>query len=90
MMRWMRDTFEFDQPYKQTENKMQVTEKIWSNKYDQACVTVGILRQVMHCKQKKRRLPTWDLPLSNSMNGTARCSLTLKNIKMCLKYEKII
>lgn len=25
-MRWIRDTFEFDQQYKQTEGKMQVTE----------------------------------------------------------------
>ena len=28
MVRWMRGTFEFDQPYKQTEGKMQVTGKI--------------------------------------------------------------
>ena len=27
-------TFEFDQPYKQTENKMQVTGKISSNRGD--------------------------------------------------------
>ena len=27
MVRWMRDTFELDQPYKQTESKKQVTEK---------------------------------------------------------------
>ena len=32
MVRWMRGTFEFDQPYKQTEGKMQVTGKIYSNK----------------------------------------------------------
>ena len=32
MARWLSDTFEFDQPYKQAENKMQVTGKISSNK----------------------------------------------------------
>ena len=31
-MRWIRDTFEFDQQYKQAEGKMQVTGKISSNK----------------------------------------------------------
>ena len=33
-MRWIKGTFEFDQPYKQTESKMQVEEKISSNKLD--------------------------------------------------------
>ena len=32
MVIWMRDTFEFDKPYEQTESKMQATEKILSNK----------------------------------------------------------
>ena len=32
IVRWMRGTFEFDQPYKQAESKMQVTGKISSNK----------------------------------------------------------
>ena len=31
MVRWMRVTFEFDQPYKHTESKMEVTGKISSN-----------------------------------------------------------
>ena len=34
MVRLMRDTFELDQPYKQAESKVQVTEKIPSNKKD--------------------------------------------------------
>ena len=34
MVRWMRGTLESDQPYKQTESKMQVTGKISSNKQD--------------------------------------------------------
>ena len=49
MVRWMRGAFEFDQPYKQTEKKMQVTGKISSS------ATVGMLRKVVQCKQKKRR-----------------------------------
>ena len=32
IVRSMRNTFEFDQPYKQAESKMQVTGKISSNK----------------------------------------------------------
>ena len=32
MVRQMRGTFEFDQPYKQTKSKMQVTGKISSSK----------------------------------------------------------
>ena len=32
IVRWMRGTFEFDQPYKQAESKMQVTGKISSSK----------------------------------------------------------
>ena len=31
MVRWMRVTFEFDQPYKHAESKMQVTGKTSSN-----------------------------------------------------------
>ena len=65
----MGGTFEFDQPYKQTESKMQ------------ACVTVGMHRRVTLCKQKKRRWHTGDTLLANSINGTARCLLTLKNMK---------
>ena len=30
----MRGRFEFDQPYKQKESKMQVTVTIWNNKQD--------------------------------------------------------
>ena len=75
----MSSTFEFDQPYKQTESKMQVTRFEAISKIK--LVTVAMLRQVILCKQKKRRWPTQDLTLTNSTNGTARCSLTLKNIK---------
>ena len=32
MLRWMSDTFEFNQSQKQTESKMEVTRKISSNK----------------------------------------------------------
>ena len=32
IVRWMRGAFEFDEPYKQTESKMQVTGKISSNR----------------------------------------------------------
>ena len=32
MVRWVRDTSEFNQPYKQTESKKQVKVKISSNK----------------------------------------------------------
>ena len=32
LLRWLRGTFEYDQPYKQTESEMQVTGKISSNK----------------------------------------------------------
>ena len=31
IVKWKRDTFEFDQPYKQVESKMQVTWKISSD-----------------------------------------------------------
>ena len=34
MVRWMRGIFEFDQQYKQTESKMQVTGKNSSNNKD--------------------------------------------------------
>ena len=50
MVKWMRDTFEFDQPYKQSESKMQVTGKISSNKEDYACVTVKSFKHVNQCK----------------------------------------
>ena len=45
------------------------------------CVTVGMLRQVILCKTKKQQRPAQDPPFVNSANGTARYSLTLKNIK---------
>ena len=45
-------------------------------------VTVGRLRQVIQCKQKKHRWPTRDPPLTNSTNPTTKCSLTFKNIKV--------
>ena len=61
----MRGKHEFDQPHKQTESKIQVTGKISNNKKDLACVTVGMLRQVILCTQKKQRRPTWDPPLAN-------------------------
>ena len=70
MVRWMRNTFEFDQPYKQAQSEMQVQGKIPSDKQDYACVTVGMLRKVIQCKQKRWRWPTRDLHLAN-------CSLTL-------------
>ena len=50
MARWMKSRTEFDQPYKQS--KVQVTGKILSNKLGQACVTVGMFRQVIQCKLK--------------------------------------
>ena len=34
MVRWMRDTFEFDQPNVQGNSKMQITKKTSSNKQD--------------------------------------------------------
>ena len=34
MVEWVRDIFEFDQPYKQRESKMQVTGEIPSNTYN--------------------------------------------------------
>ena len=51
-------------------------------------MTVGMLRQVILCKQKKGRWPTSDPPLANSLNGSARCSLTLKKYKIVLKIRK--
>ena len=57
----MKSTFEFDQPYKQTESKLQETEN------------VGMLRQVIHYKRKKQRWPKGNLSLTNSTNGTANC-----------------
>ena len=46
MVRWMRDTLELDQPYKQIESKMQVALKISSIKMKpmEAYVTVKMLR----------------------------------------------
>ena len=38
MVRSIRGTFEFNQPYKLTESKMQVTEKISSNKQNYVTV----------------------------------------------------
>ena len=81
MVRWLKDTFEFNQPHKQPEGKIQVTGKISRNNKD--CVTAGMLRKVILCKQKKRRWPTRDLPLANLTNGTARGSFAIKNIKYC-------
>ena len=34
MVEWIRETFEFDQPYKQRERKMGVKGKVLSNKQD--------------------------------------------------------
>ena len=77
MVRSIRGTFEFNQPYKLTESKMQVTENISS--YKQTCVTVWMFRQVIQCKQKKQRQPTQKPCLANFTNETAMCSLILKN-----------
>ena len=48
------------------------------------CDCIGMLRQVISCKQKKRRWPTQDPPLANSAIATAWYSLTL------LKKYKIV
>ena len=77
MVRSIRGTFEFNQPYKLTESKMQVTEKISSNK--QNYVTLWMFRQVIQCKKKKQRQPTQKSCLANFTNETAMCSLILKN-----------
>ena len=43
-------------------------------------MTVGMPREVILCKEKKRRRLTFDPLLANSTNGTATCLLTLKKI----------
>ena len=55
--------FELDQPYKQTESKMLVTGKISTNK---------VRLSLCDCRNAQGKY-------ANSINGTARCSLTLKN-----------
>ena len=47
-----------------------------------------MLRQVIQCKQKNGRWPTWDPPTAKSTNGTARCSLTLEKQKIVFKIRK--
>ena len=47
-----------------------------------------ILKKVIQCKQNKWRQPTLDPPIANLKNGTARCSLTLKNKKIVFKIRK--
>ena len=50
---------------------------------------MGMLRQVIQCKQKKWRWPTQDPHLANSTNETVRCSLTLKKKKKKIIVFKI-
>ena len=52
-------------------------------------LTVGMLGQVFQCKQKKRRWPTRGPPLAHSINRTAKCSLTLKKLKIVFKIRKV-
>ena len=49
----MKDTSEFDQPYKQKESKIQVTRKIWSKLYD--CGNAQISNPVNTKKKKKKK-----------------------------------
>ena len=46
--------------------------------YKQSKNTTNREDLVIQTKQKNWRWHTQDLPLTNSINGTARCSLTLK------------
>ena len=60
MVKWMRGTLEFDQPYKQTETKMHETRR-------QAISEINL------SKQKKWTWPILVPPLANSKNETAMC-----------------
>ena len=53
-----------------------------SNRRFQATSESKLLRQVIQCKQKKRRWPTWGLSLVNLTNRIARFSLILKSTKV--------
>ena len=50
-------------------------------------MTLGMLRQVILCKQKNWRWPSWNQPPANSAIGTARYSLTLKKYETVFKVK---
>ena len=62
MVRWVKGTFEFDQPYKQTESKKQMLGIFYAIGKIKL-VNVWMLRKVDQYKQKKRRWLTRDPPL---------------------------